>query len=325
MKKIITIGGATQDIFIHTHMTDVQREECEGRSFVLFQEGSKIPVQNLHYATGGGATNAAATLHLLGHDVAPACKIANDPAGFFIMEDLRRRGISTRYVKYSTNMPSGVSFILPSPSGNRTILAYRGANGTLNNDDIPFEDFAQCDGLYITSLPNGASHLLPLITSHAQMHNLTVAVNPGKHQLQNGASDVKSALAKSTIFILNEDEARALYATLHNTKPFSIETYCDYVAQQGPSIVVVTSGAHGVYVAAREECGNIKRYFVKSKEVNVSNTVGAGDAFGSCFFGMLLHGATIEQALECGVENSASLLTGNDAKDKLLMREHFYV
>ncbi len=324
MKKIITIGGATQDIFIHTKSGDIQREEHQGQAFVLFQEGSKIPVQKLHYASGGGATNAAATLTLLGHEVTPACKIANDPAGVFVMEDLRNRGISTQYVVTSSTLPTGTSFILPSPSGNRTILAYRGANGTVESNDIPFDDFAHYDGLYITSLSDASALLLPMITSRARACNLKIALNPGKQQLQKGAHELCAALADVDIFILNEDEARTLYATLQKNKHFSIEAYSSDIMQRGPHIVVVTSGAQGVHVSTRERDGSSTSYFQKSDSVVVTNTVGAGDAFGSCFFGMLMHGATIERALACGIKNSASLLTGNDAKDTLLTREHFY-
>ena len=319
MKKIVTIGSATQDIFIYTKPGDVPREERNGTAFVLFEEGSKIAVQNLHYATGGGAINAAAALTLLEHTAIPVCKIAYDTAGDFIVNDLKKRGIATDHVCFTSSAPTAISFVLPSPTGNRAILAHRGANGTIEQKDIPFDLIEKSDGVYITSLSGDASELFPRIAQHAHKHNVMVAANPTKSQLINGAVNLQAALPYVHVFILNESEARLLYTSLQPKKSFTIEEYCNFMLQQGPSIVVVTSGASGVHVAAKEN-NKIKIYYQKTESVKVVNTVGAGDAFGSCFFGMLMHGATIEKALKCGLMNSASLLTGRDTKEKLLTR-----
>ena len=319
MKKIITIGGATQDIFIHAQADEIQREKKQDRTLLLIEEGSKIEVSQLHYATGGGATNAAASLTLLGHHVTPVCKIALDPAGLFVLNDLQQRGINTDYLITSSALPTGTSFVLPSPSGNRVILAYRGANGTLQESDIPFDLFAKSDGLYVAPLSHDSSKLLPRLVERGRQHNLLVAVNPGKQQLCERTSELKAALPHIDIFIVNEHEAQLLFATLQPDHNFTVEAYCALMLQQGPTIVVVTCGARGVHVGVREN-GVTKTIFQKALATKVVNTVGAGDAFGSCFFGMLLHGYRIEKALLCGVMNSASLLTGMDAKDKLLTR-----
>ena len=81
----------------------------------------------------------------------------------------------------------------------------------------------------------------------------------------------------------------------------------------GPKVVVITNGCNGVYVATNEFI-----YFHPSMKVNVVNTVGAGDAFGSCFVGSLMLGSSITQALRNGIVNSASVLEDLGAKKGLL-------
>ena len=52
--KILTLGGATRDIFIEHK---VQATTINNVSCIIFPEGKKIEVSALHYTTGGGATN----------------------------------------------------------------------------------------------------------------------------------------------------------------------------------------------------------------------------------------------------------------------------
>ena len=59
MVKVLTIGGATQDIIIEYQEGSALRVEDINPPRLSWQEGSKIDVEKLHYATGGGATNTA--------------------------------------------------------------------------------------------------------------------------------------------------------------------------------------------------------------------------------------------------------------------------
>jgi sugar/nucleoside kinase (ribokinase family) len=94
-----------------------------------------------------------------------------------------------------------------------------------------------------------------------------------------------------------------------------VRQYFSEIHQRGPRIIVVTNGAEGVYVATEETI-----YFHKSIPTDVINTVGAGDAFGSTFFGMLMQGADIQKAIAYGVINSSAALVGPDAQSSLLTR-----
>ncbi len=84
----------------------------------------------------------------------------------------------------------------------------------------------------------------------------------------------------------------------------------------GPRIVVVTNGGEGVYVATPD-----KLYFHPSVSTKIVNTLGAGDAFGSCFVGMIYAGVSIGDAMRRGVLNSASVIAYPDAKTGLLNSE----
>jgi sugar/nucleoside kinase (ribokinase family) len=241
-------------------------------------------------------------------------------------------------------VPTGTSFIIPSVSGDRTVLAFRGANTQLQVSEIPTEKIMQSDLVYITSLSGAASQLLVPITDLAKKHAIPVAVNPGGSQLAAGAAALRESLHNIDIVILNAHEANMLMMSLIQTcEPlrnkilttapttqkelpqllsapvtfkdvcFDIRHFFQEVLSRGPRIVVVTNGAEGVYVATKECI-----YFHPSLPINVVSTIGAGDAFGSCFVASIVQGKTIEQAMLRGIINSGSVLGFLAAKTGLL-------
>ena len=72
---------------------------------------------------------------------------------------------------------------------------------------------------------------------------------------------------------------------------------------KGPSIIAITHGTDGVHVYTRE-----RHYHGPRIPADTIDTVGAGDAFGSGFFGGLIDGLNIQDALTRGLHNSASVI-----------------
>ena len=347
MKKIVTIGGATQDIFIEYAEMQSMRLDTKRRSqfFTLLGKGEKIEVKNIHYATGGGATNSAVSFKRLGFDVVPFFKIAADEPGKFIIHSLKEEKIITDYV-VKNDEHTGISFVVPSLQGDCTILAYRGANAHLVDREISYDLINTANCLYITSLSGISAQLLLPITRYAHEHKILVANNPGKSQLMAGADILRQSLKYIDILILNSDEAQQLMLSLAQTSEqvqsliaqtqaqaeqkketpvllrttitienicFNLRHFFQAVLSRGPRIVVVTNGAEGVYVATKDTI-----YFHPSLQTTIINTLGAGDAFGSCFAANIFLKKSVEQALVNGIINATSVISYLDAKTGLL-------
>ena len=327
----MTLGGATKDIFIHCkESASLKAHKDDNHCFMLIEEGVKIEVNSLHYASGGGATNSAASFKHLGFDVSTFFQIGDDEAGEFVMNDLVARSIDVSMVVKTSLHKTGISFIFPSITNNRSIFAYRGANAVLAEENVPFDYFHYYHALYITSLSGESSKLLPMITKRAKQQGLFVATNPGTSQLTSNPKAIVESLAFIDVFTLNLNEAQTFFSTLsqqgiskkngsmlknmqainHN---FPLLDYLVTILHNGPSIAVVTNGAEGVYIATQDSL-----YFHKSLSIETVNTVGAGDAFGSSFVAALLQEKSIEQAIVQGIVNSASVICHEDAKQGLL-------
>lgn len=353
MKKVLTIGGATQDIFLRHQGADcmtIVQKDCT-KSYMLFESGEKIEVENVLYFTGGGSTNSAVSFKRLGFDTTCFCKIGTDQAGKAIWSDLKKESINVSHIALFKKHSTGTSFIINSLKNERTIFAYRGANGFLEKNEIPFDQIKKNDQLYITSLSYNSAQLLPEIVEFASKNKVPVAINPGISQLAKGTKKLLGSLKFIDILILNSFEAEQFMIALvkenrnygkafqgeceqkfcksEKREPrlldspfiyenffFSVRNFFKETLKMGPKIVVITDGASGVYAATKKEI-----LFHPSLKTEVVNTVGAGDAFGSCFVASLLHGYSIEQALKYGNINSASVLSSIGAKTGLLTLE----
>ncbi|MBN1549272.1 carbohydrate kinase family protein [Candidatus Babeliales bacterium] len=343
--NIVTIGGATQDVFIlHTGAETQNIATPEGLfEYIMLKEGSKIEVERIAYETGGGANNASFAFKTLGFDVTPFFKLGCDTQAAYVLNRLTSAGIPTDHIVQTDQYGTGVSFIIPAPSGDRIIFAYRGANAHITNQELPLSLLKTCDQLYITSLSGDSAHHLITIVQEAKRHNIPVANNPGGSQLTAGAHMLRKSLPYIDILILNASEAQLLLTSMaqnnnqlkqrliklkeasSNKLPtllshhrigenvFSLQDFFTEALSLGPHTVVVTNGAEGVYVAH-----DAKIYFHPSIPVPVVNTLGSGDAFGSSFVGTLAAGKSLEEAIRHGVINAASTVEHMDAKTGLL-------
>lgn len=353
--KVLTIGGGTQDVFLRFEGADamvITRKHIE-ESYMIFKSGTKIEVNELNYYTGGGATNSAVCFQRLGFQASCFCKTGSDTAGGEIRKQLESEGVDASLIISSDEHHSGRSLVINSRTGERTIFAYRGSNAFLHKNEIPLQAISQSNLLYITSLSGESALLLPDIVAEACKHNIPIAINPGSSQLTKGCKMLKKSLSAVDTFILNSIEARMFMISLIETDSYykrtleclkedvlcppdmfehmpqllrgpiphenfflNIRSFFKEILGLGAKTVVVTDGEHGVYVAQ----GNTIT-FCPSIKTEVVDTLGAGDAFGSCFVACKALGMSLNESLHAGMLNAVSVIGRYGAKAGLLTKK----
>ena len=346
---VFTLGGATQDIFIHYQDPEslVIKNKRETRAYLLLEKGAKITIEHIGYSTGGGAANTAMAFKKLGFSVATIIKTGAGKAGQYVRNHLHSCGIDTQHMIQDKTMGTGLSYIIPSFEGDRTIFAYRGANETLTLKDIPFEALKQSDFLYVTPLSGQSADVLLPVVKFAKKHGLGVAVNPGIQQLSTGCQQLARALKYVDMLVLNSQEAKIFLVSLANQRlpkklggtiapparlselpqlikslvyiediNFNLKDFCKEILHRGPSIVAVTNGEEGVYVAQDSTI-----YFYPSLPTQTVDSVGAGDAFGASFAASIFRGKPVQDAVMDGVINASSVIAHEDATSGLLTKK----
>ncbi len=308
MLDVITIGSATRDVFIKSAMLEVH--ESDEPPFGLescLPMGAKIDIDELVFQTGGGATNAAATLANLRFKVATVSSIGRDPNGRDIAEEFKDYGIKDVFLQRDSGEQTGYSIIIVAGSGERTILVYRGASRRLNPDAIPWKKL-KAKWFYLTSL-GGDIKTVGRILEHAEREGIKVAWNPGNGELQLGIDKLEPLIRKTDVFNLNREEA----ARLTGIPSENLHAVIKRLRDLPKRALLVTDGTGGTYAADKENVSHCDII-----EVPRVNTTGAGDAFGSGFVAGLLKKDDLHYALAVGTWNATGVVQKVGAKRGLL-------
>jgi sugar/nucleoside kinase (ribokinase family) len=305
MIKILSIGAAVQDVFLsHSTefkpVTDVPAHEI----FMKLDLGAKADVNSINFSTGGGATNAAVTFARQGLHALFMGTIGHDPAGEAVLADMDKEGVDTTHISYSDKFNTGYSTLLLAPSGERTILTYRGASThyELRNFNL---DEVDADWLYLSSLA-GNIELLDKVLRQAKQKGMKVFLNPGKGELRQ-TKELKSLLEDVDILSVNKEEAMQIVDG--HTLEELVRRLLNYVPA-----VIVSDGPNGVVASDKNTVVRAGMY----EDVRVIDRTGAGDAFGSGFLAYFAQGRSLKDSIVFASANSTSVVTKIGAKAGIL-------
>jgi len=301
---VITIGSATRDVFLMSNAFKIIRspEFTTGYGECL-NLGSKNPVDNILFTTGGAATNCAVTFARAGIKTAAICRIGDDEAGHEIIKALKQESIETKFVQIDKEKHTAYSTLLLYKGGERTILVYRGVANDLAAEKIPWGGL-KTKWVYLSSL-GGNANLLSKILSFTAKNKIRVAWNPGGAELGLGLRKLLPYLEKINVLNVNREEAAKLFGL-----PFdNLEEILTQAKDLPIKYAVITDGIRGAYVVNEN-----KIFYANSVGGKPKNTTGAGDAFGSGFVSGLILGRDIKDALRLGIWNSGLVVQKMGAK-----------
>lgn len=329
MYDIITIGTATRDIFLTSsifkilhdpkHLKRIGFSTGEAQCFAL---GGKIEVDEPIFATGGGATNAAVTFGRQGFKTTALIKIGQDESAESILKELRKEKVIPLVI-CEKNKATAFSTILLAPSGERTILVYRGASEDLKIKEIHFNGL-KSRWVYISpgKIPYS---VIEKVFKYFSKNKTLIAFNPSKYFLDMGIKKLKPLLSKSKVVFLNREEASYLTKTNYK-KEKEIFRKLDKMID---GIAVMTEGGKGVLVSDGQRI-----YSAGIFKGKVVDRTGAGDAFGSGFVSGLLRRKekcdkgfcrmdNIKYAIQLGSANATSVIEHIGAKEGILKKSEF--
>jgi len=318
MYDIITFGSATKDIFIKTKNPKVIKDKkafVTGRG-VCFNLGSKVDIDEILLASGGGGTNTATTFANQGFKVAYCGAVGDDLAGQEIINELNTFNINTDLIIKSKTKPTNHSIVIAGINDDRTILVYRGASEGLKRENIPWEKLS-AKWFYISPLSGQLCRVFEDLIDFAVKNKIKVVLNPGNCQLSLPVKILRRILNKVDILILNQEEA-SLLTKIPYSKEKQIFKKIDEIC---PGIAIMTKSEKGVVISDGKHL-----YRALPQKAKVIDGTGAGDSFGAGFVaGFLQSEGDIIFATQLGIANAAACLKKIGAKNGLLKKnEKFY-
>ncbi len=305
--KIIAVGAAVQDVFLsHSDEFKPVSDKTTHEQFMRLELGGKADVNNVTFSTGGGATNAAVTFARQGIRAVFMGAIGHDPAGRAVLDVLDHEGVDTSQVSFSHKYNTGYSVLLLAPTGERTILTYRGASTHYHQKDLILKD-TQADWLYVSTL-SGNFEILHDLFHEARKHNIKIMFNPGKKELAH-PQKLKGLLDDVEILCLNKDEAQQI------VEGGSLEELVRHLHHYVP-VVVVSDGPNGVVASDKTTIVRAGMY----QDVRVVDRTGAGDAFGSGFLSQWVQNKKLVDCVVFASANSTSVVGHIGAKTGILSK-----
>ena len=302
---MLSIGAAVQDVFL-SHSDEFKPVvENPHESFMKLELGAKIDVNQINFTTGGGATNAATTFARQGLHSIFMGTIGRDPAGEAVLADLNKERVNVAHVSYSETYNTGYSVLLLAPTGERTILTYRGASTHYDIKNFDLSELGHVDWLYVSSMA-GSMEVIDKLFQQARELDIKIAFNPGKNELKQ-TEKLKGLLEDVEILSLNKEEMQMIVEGQTSEELARHGThYCPVViVSDGPRGVVATDGKTVISAGIYED-------------VPVTDRTGAGDAFGSGFVSQWAQGASLKDAIVFASANSTNVVTKIGAKTGIL-------
>ncbi len=107
-------------------------------------------VPEVYLAVGGAVVNSAYVLHNLGVNAVLLGCVGKDVWGEKIKQDLSQTTINTDFICEKNKYTTGLTFIIATPDGERTMFSSRGANVKLDPQAIEEKAFLDAKLLHIS-------------------------------------------------------------------------------------------------------------------------------------------------------------------------------
>jgi len=275
-KKIFIIGEINVDLIMTGENVEPQWNQ------------EKL-VDSFDLVLGSSSCITAAGLAGLGMDVYFVGLVGDDVFGHFCVEELKKKGINTSYVKLVPYIQTGVTLSL-STSKDRALLTYMGTISELGPNDIPEEIYDLADHIHFGSYflqTNMKQHWKDVLIK-ARSKKVTTSFDTGWDPNEKWDRDVILSLMEDvSLFIPSEVEINNIFELndVSQVKKIFPEKYEN---------VTVKLGAKGSMMINAQ--GNTTR--VSGYSIKPIDTTGAGDSFNAGLIYGYLHGLKNSELLE---------------------------
>jgi ribokinase len=308
----VAIGDIVVDAFIELNkdVADVSKDMDTGRLTLHMPFGAKIPYKDVKVvAAVGNSPNAAVSAYRLGLRSAIITNLGNDRYGKDCLDQLRREGVDTDFVKVHEGKQTNYHYVLQY-GPERTIL--------IKHEHYPYTLPALTNPpryLYFSSLGEDSIAFHHEVAAYLKEHPETkLAFQPGTFQIKLGAEALKDLYAVTEIFFCNKEEAQEIL----NTTEDDVSKLLKEMYALGPKIPVITDGPGGAYALQDNEVWFMPMYPDPAPPID---RTGAGDAFASTFTSAIAQGHDAKTALAWGPINSMSVVQYIGAQEGLLTQD----
>ena len=264
MTTFLTIGAHVLDV----HARPVT-EIPEGQGGAL--------IEQIRISPAGAAGGTAITLGKLGGRVLSVGALGADDLGDVFVSMLGRFGVDTSLLVRRDDVQTSASVLPIRPDGSRPALHVIGANATLTDDDMPWDEIDGAGFVHVGG-PEFMPELAGRVLERARAGGATTTIDILADGWPEMLDFIGPALPHTDWFLPNREQALAV------TGAGDVEAAGRALLERGVGGAAITCGADGCVIVS---AAGVER--VPAFEVEVVDTTGCGDAFSAGF----VHGLSL--------------------------------
>ena len=296
MKKIITVGSATLDLFFKSG----DWPETKNRQRLSLAHGGKYVAREFNQSIGGGGCNGAVGLARQGFPVYCWAKIDRGWAGNLVLKTLKREKVKTDLIDRGSKQITTAAILLDK-GGERTIIMHRAENDRLAFTHRVRKTIRRCQWFYFADLALCPKKEKLSWLKFSRQRGVKNFVALSGNEYKKGLDYLDEYFALSDIFILNAHELADIWG---GDAPDLDLKQTNYGQKLKLPLLIVTYDIHGSYAYTPE-----KIYYQPIFPAKRVDATGAGDAYASGFLGKYIKTNDIQTAMKFATKNAASVIS----------------
>ncbi|NLA57966.1 MAG: sugar kinase [Firmicutes bacterium] len=238
---------------------------------------------------GGSCSIFSCQAAKLGMRVGIVGVVGDDAFGRIILDTLQESGVDISLVRVDSSIETGISVHLQEPH-DRSILTYLGTIEAVRSEDVSLDMLHNTRHLHIGSyfLLEQMQESFLSMAEEVRRTGGTVSLDTNWDPQERWGQGLHELLENVDVFLPNENELQAITGTESVTD--GLERLKGVVP-----IVTVKLGGEGAMVQKGDEL-----WKAQVPEVEIVDTIGAGDSFDAGFLAGFLEGKTLSESLAMG-------------------------
>jgi fructokinase len=301
--KILGIGNAIVDVICKVNDSFIKQNNLTKSTMKLFFDENEFKnlLKNLKIEktiSGGSVANSIVGLSQLGDKVGFIGKVSDDNFGSKYEEGLRKEKVEYFYSKKKEELPTGTCLILITPDSERTMCAFLGSAGKINENDVSSDAIKKSEIIFLEGYlwdegePKKAFDKA-INTANKVAMSLSDQFCVDRHK-PHFLNLVKNKL---DITFANEQEITSLIQAKNFEEVINF-------SKQLNKLVVITRGEKGAVAINGEEVfeSDIQQ------NLKIIDLTGAGDLFAAGFLHGYVNKLSIKESLQKGTEMSSKVI-----------------
>ena len=300
--KILGIGNAIVDVLCKVTDEFLIKHSLKKSTMKLVNE---IEFKNLltslkieETVSGGSVANSIVGLSQLGNEVGFIGKISNDELGQKYEDGMRKEKVKYLYKKKNEEMPTGSCLILITPDSERTMCAYLGIAGKINDNDIKKEEITNAEIIFLEGYLWDEGNPKKAFDK-AIIHSKKVAMSLSDQFCVERHKPHFLDLVKNKIDFIFANEQEIL--SLIEAKTFDEAVSFSKELKKN---IIITRGSKG---AISIDDGHVEEVKAKSN-LKIRDLTGAGDLFAAGYLHGIINNFKTKECLMKGTELSSKVI-----------------